>query len=85
MIHHYGEVYGTKPFFTKSLLKHLKNKTMTALCAEEQTFIRESKVEAKKDGTHSINYTGANRRDSAFPSTRYDNTEPQSANGFFPK
>ena len=64
VIHHYGEVYGTKPFFTKTVLKQLEHITMTQLCSMEQECIKKSKEESKKAGTHSINYTGANRRDS---------------------
>ena len=63
VIHHYREVYGIS-LFRKKVLKELKNITMTQLCTIEQEYIRKSKEEAKKDGTHSINYTGANRRES---------------------
>lgn len=64
VIHHYGEVYGKgSPFFTKHILEDLENQTMTQLCAKEQEQIRISKEEAQKNGSYSINYTGANRRD----------------------
>ena len=64
VIHHYGEVYGRKDFFKKKILEDLENITMTELCSIEQKYIRESKEKSMKDGVHSINYTGANRRDS---------------------
>ena len=64
VIHHYGEVYGRKGFFKKRILESLENITMTQLCSIEQKHIRESKEKAQKHNIHSINYTGANRRDS---------------------
>jgi|TARA_B110000977_G_C11048677_1_gene481516 hypothetical protein len=64
VIHHYGEVYGRKDFFVKRILESLENITMTELCSIEQKYIRESKERSVRDGVHSINYTGANRRDS---------------------
>ena len=65
VIYHYERVYGDSLFKdNKIILEKLKNISYTALCAIEQKYIRESKAYAKENNYHSINYTGANRRES---------------------
>ena len=65
VIYHYERVYGDSLFKdNKIILEKLKNISYTELCAIEQKYIRESKAYAKENNCHSINYTGANRRES---------------------
>jgi hypothetical protein len=63
VIYHYERVFGDS-LFEKEILEELSNISYTELCAVEQQFIRESKAYAQKNNCHSINYTGANRRES---------------------
>ena len=63
VIYHYERVFGDS-LFEKEILEELSNISYTELCAVEQKYIRESKAYAKENNCHSINYTGANRRES---------------------
>ena len=63
VIYHYERVFGDS-LFEKEILVELSNISYTELCAVEQQYIRESKAYAQKNNCHSINYTGANRRES---------------------
>ena len=63
VIYHYERVFGDS-LFQKEILEELSNISYTELCAVEQKYIREAKAYAQKNNCHSINYTGANRRES---------------------